>query len=447
MKWLPQGLAMEAIPPECRETYWRHRRFAVCDALAAGILANTPVMALKSLASQDWQLAIQLPISSVGMFLVLYLSGIMARRNPMPFAVVPGLAYGVTSLAMAFTGNPLWFLILGGVGTLLETISRPAVTAILRLNYPAAHRGAITGRIRQWHLCTFLAAGSGAAWLLDQFKGSQLAMIQWQLVLAGIASLVAFLCFQTIRVQAGKPPSQAAAASEAAVPFGPAWQILRRDPRFRAYLIVGFLYAAGGLIYVAYVPVIFHRLQLGYFASALLLNTLPTMLSVLTTSRLGAWMDRVNSWRAWAVIRLGWGLDALLLAAAIPLAAISFPLAILLIILGRCCRGTVMGSSWILWWQVGVNHFAPPPETARYLGLILFVNGLARLAGPALGAALLQGHCPLAIIFGLGGLLVILSAWLSRTRELAERRHSHLQTVATFEITQPATGFVPAVAK
>jgi len=152
MKRFFQGLAMESIPPECRETYRRHRLFAVCDALAAGILVNTPVMALKSLASQDWQLAIQLPISSLGMFLVLHLGGIMARRNPMPFAVVPGLVYGVTSLAMAFTGNPLWFLILGGVGTLLETVSRPAVSAIIRLNYPAAQRGAITGRIRQWHL-------------------------------------------------------------------------------------------------------------------------------------------------------------------------------------------------------------------------------------------------------------------------------------------------------
>jgi len=272
-------------------------------------------------------------------------------------------------------------------------------------------------------------------------------MIQWQLVLAGVASLVSFLCFRTIQIQSGTSPSNAEAAGESAVPIGQAWQILRRDLRFRAYLMVGFLYALGGLIYVSYIPVIFHRLQLGYFASALMLNTLPTILSVLTTSRLGAWMDRVNSWRAWAVIRLGWGLDALLLAAAIPLAAVSFPLALGLIILGRFCRGTVMGSSWILWWQVGVNHFAPPPETTRYLGLILFVNGLARLAGPALGAVLLQGHCPLEIIFGLGGLLVILSAWLSRTRELAERGHSHLQTVAIFETSQPVADFVPAIAK
>ena len=64
MKRFFQGLAMESIPPECRETYRRHRLFAVCDALAAGILVNTPVMALKGLASRigNWQFNCPFPV-------------------------------------------------------------------------------------------------------------------------------------------------------------------------------------------------------------------------------------------------------------------------------------------------------------------------------------------------------------------------------------------------
>ena len=164
---LPEFLRGPSLPPECHSTYVRHFSFAVLDALAAGILANAPLMALKGMASSEWQVAVQLPISSIGLFLVLYLGGVMARRSPMPFAVVPGLAYALTSLAMALTNEPLLFLVLGGLGTLFETVSRPAVTAIIRLNYPATHRGTVTGAIRQWHLLTLLITGALAAWALD----------------------------------------------------------------------------------------------------------------------------------------------------------------------------------------------------------------------------------------------------------------------------------------
>ena len=73
----------------------------------------------------------------MALFLVLWLGGWMAGRHPMRFAVWPGIAYAVCSLLMALSDQPLLFLILGGLATLFETASRPAVTAIIRLNYPA----------------------------------------------------------------------------------------------------------------------------------------------------------------------------------------------------------------------------------------------------------------------------------------------------------------------
>ena len=41
------------LPAECRPTYARHLAFTVLDAVAAGILTNAPLMALKGMASHE----------------------------------------------------------------------------------------------------------------------------------------------------------------------------------------------------------------------------------------------------------------------------------------------------------------------------------------------------------------------------------------------------------
>jgi len=427
-----------ALPAECRGTYARHFAFAVLDAIAAGILTNAPLLALKGMDSSEWQVAVHLPISSLGMFSVLYLGGLMAERRPMPFAVVPGMAYALASLLMALTNQPLLFLVLAGLGTLFETVSRPAVTAIIRLNYPATRRGAVTGVIRQWHLITVLLTGALAAWAMDQAKDFQPLMIKAQMALAGVVSAVSFLIFRTIRVQ-DRPRVPASRdvpeAPKLLEPLSGAWRVLREDGRFRRYVAIGFLYAFGGLLYVSYVPVLFsRRLQLGYLAAALLTNTLPSLMAILFTGQIGRWIDRVNTWKAWTLIRLGWGLDPLLLAGATLLAGLHPALAVAASATGRVSRGLVMGGSWILWWQVGVNHFAKPGgDTTRYMGVVIFANGLARLLAPTVGAWMLVGSGSLGAVLCVGGLLVLMSSLLSLIQFLHERGQDRYATIAGFE--------------
>jgi len=298
-----------ALPAECRHTYTRHFAYAMLDAVATGILANAPLMALKGMGSPDWQMALNMTISSLGMFLLVYLSGVMAQRPKMPFVLVPGLAYAVMSLLMALTNNVLAFLVLQGVGTLLETVARPAVTAIIRVNYPATHRGAVTGEIRRWHSITFLVTVIASAWLLDAVGPR---MIKAEMLLAGSVSTLSFLIFRMIRVN--EPPTGGVAP---AAPFGEAWRIVRTDRRFCHYLWIGFFYAFGGMLYVSFFPVLFGKnLRFNYLTASFLIHVLPGLLAFAATGRIGQWIDRINPWKAWAVIRLGWGLDPVLLALA-----------------------------------------------------------------------------------------------------------------------------------
>jgi hypothetical protein len=420
------------LPAECREAYVRHLVFALLDSAAAGILANAPLMALKGMAGPPWQLALQMTISSVGMFLVLYLGGLMAERRKMPFLVVPGLGYAVCTLGMAFTNNVLAFVVLSGFGALLETVSRPALTAIIRMKYPGSHRGEATGRIRAWCSLVFLATCVGSAWSLDRVAGAPANMIRAQMILAAALSVAGYLVVRTIPLQREEP--MAALAGPTLGPMRDAWRIAAGDARFVRYLAIGCLYSLGAMMYVSFIPVLLSsKLLYGYLASSVLLHVVPGVLSFLATGWIGRRIDKINPWAAWRWIRLGWGLDPVLLAAAPALALVYPPGALGLVAIARVLRGGVMGASWILWWQVGVHHFAPPgANTTRYQGMVLFVNGLARMAGPLAGAWLLQkGSIDLVLLAG--GLVVLVSAWLSSREYARERKDPRLATIERFE--------------
>jgi hypothetical protein len=188
------------------------------------------------------------------------------------------------------------------------------------------------------------------------------------------------------------------------------------------------------MVFASFLPVLFSgRLNCGYLTSTLFLHVQPGILAFAATGWIGGRIDRSNPWAAWRWIRLGWGLDPVLLAAAPGLAVFSPSGALALVFTARIFRGLVMGGSWLLWWQVGVCHYARRgADTTRYQGMALFVNGLARLAGPTIGALLLHS-ASIEVVLLTGGGTVLLSAWLS-SRELArERMHSELSSIERFE--------------
>ena len=422
------------LPERARRTYRHHFLYVMLDAAAAGILANGPLMATKGLSAQDWPLSLPIVLSSAGQFLVLILGGFMASRRKMPFVIRPGFAFALCSLAMSFVVHPVAFLGLLGLGAMFEVSLRPAVTAVIRANYPASHRGQAVGELRKWASIVFLSVTLGSAHLLERFAETPVPMIRAQVAFAGLLSVASFPVFRRIRVREQLDPLVGSLTSDVTRSVREAGSILRRDTRFRHYLYGGFAYAFGALLYVAYIPAFLVKdLALGYMGAALLTHILPSVLSFLTTGAWGRWFDRTSPWRAWVWIRTGWGLDPLLLSAAGAMASVAPSAAIGLAAAGRLSRGTVMGGSWVLWWQIGVNHFAPPGgDTTRYMGIIIFMNGLTRLVAPLVGAWLLaQGSRVTPML--VGGVLVLASALHAAWHARRERKVGGLGTMAEFE--------------
>jgi MFS family permease len=387
------------------------------------------------LHAADWHLALPTGLSGFGLLLSLVLGVLMARRPKMPFVLLPGLISCATCLGMIVVPQSLGFLFLLGLFGLFDTITRPAITAIIRANYPVESRGLVTGKLRQWSAGAFLVAALATARLLDQ--AGTWPVIRVVLTTAALLQLCAYIAFSFIRVQSEwadvaegdtEQDLRSFAQSTAAT--------LRRDSRFLRYLGGCFLYGVSALTYDPVVRAYFStEFGFNYTQCVVLVDVLPSVCSVITVRRLGAWFDQTNPLVAWTFIRIAWGLDPLLLAIA-P----SWPAGSLgIVAAARISRGSVMNGSWILGWQLATNYFARRREmTSVYMGCYLTVTGAQRLVGPPLGA-LLVGLVSRRGVLLIGGFFVMVSAFQAWRQAESERIDGRPPTFAEKERADLAT--------
>ncbi len=394
------------------------------------MLANGPTIGIKALKAADWHLALPTSLSGIGLFLTLALGVWMARRPKMPFLLVPGFASCAACLGMTLAPDPLAFLILLGMFNLLDSISRPALAVIIRLNYPAESRGWVTGRLRRWSGGTFLSAALATAWVLD--LAGTWHVIQAALVVAAVLQTLAHLAFSRIRV---RPEPRGETDGDA---FGPRWRTslvgalaaVWGDPRFLRYLLGSMIFQLGNELYNPIVrPFLATELGFNYKQCVFIADVLPSTFSLVTTARLGAWLDRVNPLIAWSRIRFGWGIDPLLLA----LSPIWPAGAMAIAATARLIRGGVMNGSYILWWELGGNYFATRRElTSVYVGASFSVNGVQRMVGPPLGAYLGSVLSRRSVLV-IGGLMVLFAAYLARRQAEDEKVDGRYPTFADKE--------------
>jgi Major Facilitator Superfamily len=411
----------------------------VLSGVTAGILTNAPTIGIKVLNAANWHLALPTGLSGFGLLLSLVLGLWMARRPKMPFVVLPGLLSCATCLAMVVAPQSLWFLFALGLFNLFDTVTRPAITAIIRSNYPVESRGLVTGRLRQWNAGIFLVAAFATAQLLD--RASTWDVIQMIVATAAALQACAYVAFSMIRVQADPtPPDDLDDRGQDTLAFVQSTaSTVRQDARFLRYLTGCFLHGVSALTYDPIVRAYFAtEFGLNYTQCVMLVDVLPNACSVLTVRSLGAWFDRTNPLVAWAAIRVAWGLDPLLLALAPSWPAGSLGIAAL----GRMARGSVMNGSWILGWQLATNYFARRRElTSVYMGCYLTVTGVQRLVGPPLGALMADLMSRREALF-IGGFLVMLSALHAWRQAESEKVDGHYPTFAEKERVDLATDAV-----
>jgi hypothetical protein len=428
------------LPADARRTFRFHLAYALLDAACGGILLNAPFVAIRALQAQNWQLPLREGCAGIGMLASLYLGSWMAPRRKMPFVFLPGVCSSLSALAMAAAlaaGDPFWFLLCFGIGGMFEIVTRPAIAAILRSNYPVAQRGHVTATVRQWSSLSFVVSLMLAAYVLRCADDQAATVAVIEIVCAAALGLVGFTCFRQIRIHEDTGKASPNVRLEVFKNVRDAVDVVFRDARYRRYLVGCFLENFFGMLYLPFIAAFLSTtLGFGYGWCAALMHGIPTLAAFMTTGLLGWWFDRSNPWVAWARVRFAFGIDAFLLAAT-PLAAGLFhPLVRILPLLGRLVRGSTQGGWWILWWQIGVTHFAPPGEnTSRYMGSLVVVNGLSRIVASAAGMALTSQALSVqpGTLLWIGGLGMMASGFYSLWQAARERKEHRPQTFAEFE--------------
>jgi hypothetical protein len=438
-----------------KRTFRYHLAYALLDAAAGGILLNAPIVAIKALAAENWHLPLRELFSGAGMIATLYLGCWMAPRRKMPFVFVPGVLAALFALTARTTHSAFWFLTLLGLSAMFEIVTRPAVAAILRVNYPVEQRGHATGEVRKWSSLAFVASSLISALVLQlaagyhettgtaapsEFAEGVLAwsaehIVQILVVIAGLVSLSSFICFRQIRVDEDPEQQRHDLKPEIGKSFRDAAVVVARDGRYRRYLLGCFL---AGFFQMLYLPLLWvflsENLQFGYVGCSALMHAIPALVAFAATGAIGRLLDRTNPWVSWAWIRFVWGFGALLLAAT-PYCAAMFPVAVIILpLVSRVLRGSVQGGWWIMWWQIGVTHFAPPGEdTSRYMGVMVFLNGAIRLVASTASMVLVARNVPPVALIVVGGVGVILSGVYSLWQGVREKRERRPDTMTDFE--------------
>jgi Major Facilitator Superfamily len=418
------------LAPEVRRTYACHWVYSALSGVNAGILTNAQAVSIKAMHAADWQLILPITLSGVGMLASLLLGAWMAPRRKMPFVLIPGFASCAANLGMVLSPQSAPFLLLLGLANLFETLTRPAMAAIIRSNYPVELRGWVTGTLRRSSALTFLVSALGTGRLLDYFGSWE--MIQAVFATSALLATIAFASISLIRVVTDAPSDAMTGGRGSLESIRAMFLALRHDGRFLIYVAGCFIYAFGGLMYEPLVRAYLAKdMGLNYTQCVILADVLPSVVSVITLERHGSWLDRTNPLLAWAIIRASWGIDPLLLAVAPfwPSGAIWIAMA------ARMFRGGVMNGSWVLWWQLGSNYFTKRKDmTSVYNGLLFSLNGVQRIAAPTLGAFIGAALSRREVLV-VGGCLVLLSSLYTWCQARSERIDGRYPTFTDNEVT------------
>lgn len=356
--------------------------FALLDAACGGILLNAPIVALREIGGQNWHLPLRDVCVGFGMLASLYLGSWMAPRRKMPFAFFPGVLAALSSIgmvtALAF-GDAFWFLLSFGIGGMFEIMTRPAIATILRFNYPVAERGQATATVRQWSSLSFMVMLMLSAYALRWANGHETTVAAIEIICAATLGLAGFFCFRQIRVHDDVDRLRPDLQLEFLKNVRQAVDVLIRDNRYRHYLVGCFIEGFFGMLYLPLIAAFLSTtLKFGYIECAALTHGIPTLLAFLTTAVLGRW--------------------------------------------------------FVLWWQIGITHFAPPGEdTSRYAGIMVFLNGVIKIAAATAGIGLTAMHVQPVTLLWIGGTGVIASGFYSLWQAHRERQEHRPETFAAFE--------------
>ncbi len=358
------------MTPVGRKTFQWDLVRGVCDG--AGNTLHTTfalLIAIEFFKSSDQLKAMIASGTSVGMgvsFLyATYSHCLIGRRNieaALPVFISAFCFFGASSAR-----DEVSFAVLAFLGNLFFMVRFPLMTAIYRENYLRENRGQAFG-------FGVLVASIGSI-LVVRLGGLYLdgGMERFRLLFLVISAIVFCSGLAIVRIPSKKTPRKSFPN-----PFS-YFTILGKDKAFCYVLFVWFFFGVANLMMIPQRLEYITQDRYGHSLSpgmvALIAGAIPELVKILLVIPMGWLFDRMNFIVLRIVINVFFGLYMVVYfnATTVPMLAFgSFLLGI------AFAGGTI---SWNLW----VTKFAIPSETAKYMAMHTFFNGIRGVLAPIAG--------------------------------------------------------------
>ena len=358
------------MTPKGRKTFQWDLVRGVCDGTGNTIHSTFALLvAIEFFHSPDALKALIASGPSIGMgisFLyATYSHCLIGKRNVE--AAIPVFLSSICLVAGSFSGNGTTFAILAFLAQLFFMSRFPLMTAIYRENYLRENRGQAFG-------FSVLVASVGSI-LMVRLGGLYLdgGMERFRILFLAIAAFVFCGALAILQI-----PSEKTERKPFPNPFS-YFSILVKDRAFCYVLTVWFVFGFANLMMIPqrieYITQDRYGLALSPGMVALIATAIPELVKVLLVIPMGWLFDRMNFIVLRILINVFFASYMLVYFHATSIPMLLFGS----VLLGVSFAGGVI--SWNLW----VTKFAIPSETAKYMAMHTFFNGVRGVLAPLAG--------------------------------------------------------------
>lgn len=410
------------IPDGARRSWRIERRhlwlwsiiIGATEANIAAIMAQKTFGASELLTGVVW--AVPVFANTLNLFWGAVIRG--RRRAQMYIWVAAGVLLSAGSFALNEPGSAWAGWVFAGQLALVHFFITGLVTlraSIWHANYPASHRGQITGRLQRQRFFISFMAGAAIALLFDMDP------LNYRFVYPIAAALGALSLIPMRRMRiAGEAEELAAIAAEPArsglsrlrESLARTAQILREDQRFARYMKAQFMLGSANFFTDPVVLILVSgTLDFSYFLSTAYMSLIPAAVQLVTIGWWSKLFDRVGVLRFRVTNTAVWigGYVAVLVAVLMLQANTTWMLmlGIFFVLVSRVIVGICRGGGAIAW-SLGHLHFSQRGDADLYMGIHVGLTGLRGFIMPLIGVKAFEWLGSGAILICLG---MAITAW------------------------------------
>lgn len=381
----------DRVPREAREAYSKDAMAGILGASMMGMtLPFVIVIARKTLHATPLEIGFLLMAPVAGNLLSLAWANMTQGRRKMPYAVWPWIIARSLFFLVIFATCSKVFVAIYVVFWLISSAANPAYTELMKEIYPDSDRGKIMGYAR--------VLTSVASTVLALIAGWGLKYVSYRYVFPFAALFGVASCFVFRRIRATE------ATGSAGVPLLPyVW-----DSIVMLYRDKGFSWFCAGIFLFGFANFFCSPACALYEIDVLHVATVRTGIFSFVASVCamagyfywGSHLDRRRPEKVVALQALVWML---------------IPLTYLLakqwwVLMPAKVLGGFVGAGCDLAYFMGVLHFAPRERLAQYQAIFLTSMGIRGIAGPWLGAKVLEwGVLSMHGVFVVSAVLMLVS--------------------------------------